>query len=252
MITSPNRRCNVKGCNDLALFGPLATHAERCEFHKIPTDVDHVQRACASCCLPWVLNAEGLCSDCSPEGRLAVHAKELMVRAWLEAPDSRVPQTFVHDKRVEDGCSRKRPDFLFDMGGFVVCLEVDEHQHDTYQCAVCEGGAISITPTTARPSQNFITATHACTCEWMRLYTILQDCGGRQLRVVRYNPDGFTVNGSKSRVGATRRRDALLSTLRDTLEKPYQEGDPVLTVQYVCYDGADQNLTSPVCVCEAV
>jgi len=257
MTRFPRRRCRTKGCLKLALFGPRVGSAERCETHKLEDDADHVQRICSSCGLPWVLNAENLCDTCSPEGRASVHRKELLVRRWLEAADSGVPKTFVHDRRVEDGCSRKRPDFLFDMGAFVVVLEVDENQHEAYQCSSCAAGAIVIDTSLGaqaphvRPAPDFITCTHACTCEWMRLYTILQDCGGRQMRVVRYNPDAFTPVGStkKSRTGPALRKKAVLTTLSAAINRPFHDQDAILTVQYVCYDGANSSLISQTFEC---
>jgi hypothetical protein len=54
----------------------------------------------------------------------------------------RIKQTFpnfdwVYDKKVEDGCSMKRPDLLLDMGSHIIIVEVDENKHDTYDCS-CE------------------------------------------------------------------------------------------------------------------
>ncbi len=45
--------------------------------------------------------------------------------------------TWVCDKRIEGGCSRRRPDLLLDMGSHVVIVEVDENKHDEYDCT-CE------------------------------------------------------------------------------------------------------------------
>ncbi len=44
--------------------------------------------------------------------------------------------TWKCDKRVEDGCSRRRPDLL-DMGSHVMIVEVDEISHDGYD-PTCE------------------------------------------------------------------------------------------------------------------
>lgn len=261
MITSPRRRCNERNCTQLALWGSKSDgSAHRCEIHHLPSDVDYVQRACVSCRLIWVLNAEGLCEDCSPEGRQIVHAKELAVKAWLDSDDFTgiVPAgiSYVHDRAVEGGCSRRRPDFLYDCGGHVVCLEVDEHQHDSYQCFACDDGTVQIVGDEIRLRSTFFSATHACTCEWRRLMTIKQDLGEVQMRVVRFNPDSFTMAGAttKSRVSEGRRRAALLSSLRNTFARAFAPDDASITVQYVCYDGVNQSLVSAllrVVVCES-
>ncbi len=44
--------------------------------------------------------------------------------------------TWVLDKTVQDGCSKRRPDLL-DMGTHVVIVEVDKNRHDGYDCT-CE------------------------------------------------------------------------------------------------------------------
>ncbi len=45
--------------------------------------------------------------------------------------------TWKCDKRVEDGCSKRRPDLLLDMESHIVIVEVDENSHDVYN-PTCE------------------------------------------------------------------------------------------------------------------
>lgn len=71
--------------------------------------------------------------------------------------------TWVCDKIVSDGCSRKRPDLLVDLGSHVVIVEIDESQHKGYSCE------------TKRQMQLFL------------------DVGCRPLVFVRFNPDGYTT-----------------------------------------------------------
>jgi hypothetical protein len=88
-------------------------------------------------------------------------------RAVVDFVRSAYPDyTWILDKQVEGGCSRKRPDILLDMGEFVLNIEVDENQH----------GA------------------HDCTCENKRLMQIFLDVGSRPLVVIRFNPDTYTNN----------------------------------------------------------
>jgi len=81
----------------------------------------------------------------------------------------RIKQTFpnfdwVYDKKVEDGCSMKRPDLLLDMGSHIIIVEVDENKHDTYDCS----------------------------CENKRLMQISQDLQHRPIVFIRFNPDAYT------------------------------------------------------------
>ncbi len=70
---------------------------------------------------------------------------------------------WVTDKRVEGGYSRRRPDLLLDMGSHVVIVEVDENQHNTYDC----------------------------TCEHRRMMEISQDLNNHHIVMIRFNPDGY-------------------------------------------------------------
>ena len=78
--------------------------------------------------------------------------------------------TWISDKRIVDGCSRRRPDFLLDMGSHIVIVEVDENQHQDYDCS----------------------------CENKRLMEISQDLGHRPVVFIRFNPDEYeTSDGVK-------------------------------------------------------
>jgi hypothetical protein len=72
--------------------------------------------------------------------------------------------TLVVDKKIEDGCSRRRPDILIDFGDQVLCIEVDENMHIVYDCS----------------------------CENKRLMELSRDIGHRPLVFLRFNPDSYT------------------------------------------------------------
>ena len=77
--------------------------------------------------------------------------------------------TWVADKKVADGCSRRRPDLLLDMGTHIVITEIDENKHDSY----------------------------GCSCETKRVMEISQDVGHRPIVFIRFNPDGYTSQTGK-------------------------------------------------------
>jgi hypothetical protein len=87
--------------------------------------------------------------------------KERAVADFVKA--SFPEQTWVHDKRVADGCSAKRPDLLCDLGDQVLMIEVDEDQHTAYDCS----------------------------CENKRLMELSQDIGHRPMVLLRFNPDAY-------------------------------------------------------------
>ena len=90
-------------------------------------------------------------------------------RAVVEKIMGKYPNfDWVADKKVQDGCSRRRPDLLLDMGSHVIIIEVDENKHTNYDCS----------------------------CEHKRLMELSQDLQHRPIVFIRFNPDAYTdVNG---------------------------------------------------------
>jgi hypothetical protein len=71
--------------------------------------------------------------------------------------------TWVADKKIQDGCSRRRPDLLLDMGTHIIIVEVDENKHTDYDCS----------------------------CEHKRLMELSQDLQHRPIVFIRFNPDDY-------------------------------------------------------------
>jgi len=72
--------------------------------------------------------------------------------------------TWVADKKVQDGCSKRRPDLLLDLGSHIIIVEVDENKHTDYDCS----------------------------CEHKRLMELSQDLQHRPIVFIRFNPDDYT------------------------------------------------------------
>lgn len=87
--------------------------------------------------------------------------KEASVVAFIKA--SFPTQCTVFDRSIDGGCSRYRPDIFMDCLSHSVIVEVDENQHDSYDC----------------------------TCENKRMMTIFTDLGSRPLVMIRFNPDNY-------------------------------------------------------------
>jgi hypothetical protein len=77
--------------------------------------------------------------------------------------------TWIADKTVQDGCSRRRPDLLLDFGEYVIIIEVDENQHVDYDCS----------------------------CENKRIMELSRDLGHRPIVFIRFNPDDYTIGDEK-------------------------------------------------------
>ena len=80
-----------------------------------------------------------------------------------------IPETkdlsWSHDKTVEGGCSKRRPDLLLDMGTHVIIIEIDEYQHNDYDT----------------------------TCEQVRNNSLWEDVQYRPIVFIRFNPDKYTI-----------------------------------------------------------
>jgi len=74
------------------------------------------------------------------------------------------------DKTIQDGCSRRRPDLMCDLGYQIIIIEVDENMHQSYDCS----------------------------CENKRIMEISQDVGYRPIIFVRFNPDSYIDSTNKT------------------------------------------------------
>jgi hypothetical protein len=76
--------------------------------------------------------------------------------------------TWISDKIIQDGCSKRRPDLLLDLGYQIVIVEVNENKHADYDAS----------------------------CENKRIMEISQDLGHRPIVFICFNPDGYDKNGT--------------------------------------------------------
>jgi hypothetical protein len=75
----------------------------------------------------------------------------------------------ITDKRIDGGCSKRRPDIMIDVGFQIIIVEIDENQHNDYDCS----------------------------CENKRLMELSQDVGFRPIIFIRFNPDSYKINDKK-------------------------------------------------------
>ena len=77
--------------------------------------------------------------------------------------------SWISDTTIQNGCSKRRPDLLLDLGYQVLIVEIDENQHMDYDCS----------------------------CENKRLMELSQDIGHRPLVFLRFNPDDYMENSKQ-------------------------------------------------------
>jgi hypothetical protein len=121
------------------------------------------------------LKYEGYCLNCfihlfpdKPNAR-NYKTKEKAVVDYIIQQFPLDKYTWIIDKRIQGGCSRKRPDLLLDLGYQVIIIEVDENQHELYDCS----------------------------CENKRLMELSQDVNHRPIIFIRFNPDDYIIKGTK-------------------------------------------------------
>lgn len=76
---------------------------------------------------------------------------------------------WIHDKRINGGCSQRRPDLILDLLTHVIIVEIDEEQHSDYSSI----------------------------CESMRTMQLSQDNAHRPSVFIRFNPDSYMCYGQK-------------------------------------------------------
>ena len=145
-----------------------------CFSHKKDGMVDIKNKTCKNdwCSTQIKDKYEGYCLYCFinmfPDKPVSRNYKT-KERATVEHILNKYPElTWTADKVVKDGCSKRRPDLLLDLGYQIIIIEVDENQHTDYDCS----------------------------CENKRIMELSQDLGHRPIIFIRFNPDDYLDTGN--------------------------------------------------------
>ena len=173
MMDVRHSRCIYEGCKTRPNFNiEEETKGLYCSIHKLDGMVNVVAKTCKThLCYTFVSEKyDGYCLFCyinifpdKPVSR-NYKTKEFAVVEFVKTnhPDL----TWIADKSISDGCSRRRPDLLLDLGYQIIIIEIDENQHIDYDCS----------------------------CENKRIMELSQDAGHRPIVFIRFNPDEYTEN----------------------------------------------------------
>ena len=140
-----------------------------CMKHKLEGMINITEKRCKThlCDIQVSNKYNGYCLRCYihlfPDNKISQNykTKENAVSAYIIKIYA--DRTVIVDKKVTDGCSKRRPDILIDLGYQVIICEIDENQHINYDCS----------------------------CENKRLMEISQDVGFRPIIFIRFNPDDY-------------------------------------------------------------
>jgi hypothetical protein len=176
MVNVKDRVCIYEGCKNKSRFN-LSTEKTPlyCNNHKLINMVNIKTKKCKTplCMILANKKYRGYCFSCfvhtfpdEPNSR-NYKTKEKYTTDYIK---EKIPNVdWVVDRKVYDGCSRRRPDLYLDLGYQVLVVEIDENQHTKYDCS----------------------------CENKRLMEISQDIGHRPLIFIRFNPDDYILGENK-------------------------------------------------------
>jgi hypothetical protein len=145
-----------------------------CSTHKKENMVNVISKTCKTplCSIIVQEKYNGYCYFCFihmfPDLPTAKNykTKEKTVAEYITKTFSQY--TWITDKKIQDGCSRRRPDLLLDMGEQILIIEIDENQHTDYDCS----------------------------CENKRIMELSKDLGHRPIVFIRFNPDDYLNQGN--------------------------------------------------------
>jgi len=173
-INKHNKRCvyideNGIRCTTRPSFNTQGEKELYCSRHKLDQMVN-VREICKSewCHTKKNEKYDGYCAYCYinlfPEKCISRNykTKECAVVEYITItfPDF----TWTIDKSITGGCSKRRPDLILDLGYQIIIIEIDENQHNKYDCS----------------------------CENKRIMELSQDVGHRPIIFIRFNPDAYT------------------------------------------------------------
>ncbi len=152
------------------------TKALYCATHKLDGMVNVKDKTCKNeWCLTLVTEKyEGYCMYCFinmfPDKQVSRNYKTKEY-AVVDFVKNKFPSfDWKTDKKISDGCSKRRPDLLLDLGYQIIIIEIDENQHIGYDCS----------------------------CENKRIMELSHDVGHRPIVFIRFNPDEYEKNGEKN------------------------------------------------------
>ena len=211
MVYVTNKRCEHENCRTRPYYNTEdETTPLYCRIHRLDNMVDVTNKRCKThLCNTLVSNKqyEGYCLRCfvhtfpdKPVSRNYKTKEQATVDTVLEKfPDI----TWTCDKKVQDGCSLRRPDIQADFGSHIVIIEIDENHHSSYECS----------------------------CENKRIMQLSQDFEHRPIVFIRFNPDGYTDINDKNITSCWGVNKLGILTIKKTKKNEWEERIHSLHVQ---------------------
>jgi hypothetical protein len=168
MVDVINSRCEYIDCNLSPTYNFPGEKTRRfCANHHLSGMRNISKQYCKTplCDTAAAKKYEGYCIRCyihTYPDRQVVRNYKTKEKAVVNEVVKAFPNfTWIHDRRVQDGCSARRPDLIADFGSHVIIVEIDETMHQGYSC------------------------------ENKRIMELSQDIGHRPVVFIRFNPDAY-------------------------------------------------------------
>ena len=169
MVNVKSKKCKYQDCKIIPSYNIEGKKALYCAKHKKEGMVDVKHTTCKTylCSTRVQEKYDGYCLFCYintfPDKPVSRNYKTKEY-AVVERIKTKYPDlSWKTDKTIQDGCSKRRPDILLDLGYQIIIVEVDENQHIDYDCS----------------------------CENKRIMELSQDLGHRPIVFIRFNPDDY-------------------------------------------------------------
>ena len=208
MINVKNKKCQFDKCKNDAIFGFINKRKQYCMDHKQDEMINlELENKCS---VPecekeheFIIDNNKFCLEHAPENyetiikRLCKNCKKVsnkkewaVVRHLRKTIDTKFEY---NSSKMLQGCSKKRPDIYFELPRHCLIVEVDEHQHHTYDDS----------------------------CECARINEIVNGIGGKSVILIRFNPDITKNKGKRLKLTLADKIDLLVDTVKAELVKEY-------------------------------
>ena len=173
MVDVKNKTCLE--CKTIPVFNRNGeTKGLYCSTHKKDGMVDVKNKTCKTylCSTLVTEKYDGYCLFCYihlfPDKPVTRNYKTKEYAVVDHIKNNFPNHTWISDKIVSGGSSKRRPDLLLDLLYQIVIIEVDENQHTDYDCS----------------------------CQNKRIMELSQDLDHRPIVFIRFNPDDYDQNGT--------------------------------------------------------
>jgi len=210
-------KCNILDCDNEHEF--IDNNIKYCLDHYPNKNIlDKVKRLCKYCDIKE--NSNYVCKECK---KIQNKKEWAIVRHLRKVID--IPFEYNSSKMLQ-GCSKKRPDIYFELNKHCIIVEIDEHQHNSYDD----------------------------NCECARINEIVNGIGGKSVIIIRYNPDMIKNNNKQINVTQSEKIELLVKTIKIELMKNYDTF--IVKIIQIYYDDnyeiyepiKEEDITKLVCI----